>query len=163
MKHLCIIFILSLLSCGGNASSGEVLPEEVASEIDFDWLLGNWIRVNEEGEKMTYESWEKINASSYHGVGYTLLRSDTVWQEEMRLIKTGEDWNFEAISKGEPAPTVFKLTDISKEAFTSENPEHDFPTQIKYFKIGESLKAVIYGEGMEIPFDFERINDGGNQ
>ena len=158
MKYIPIIFIITLLSCGGSTPSGDISMEEVHFETEFDWLLGNWIRVNEEGEKMTHESWEKINTASYRGVGYTLLRSDTVWQEEMRLVKSDEGWNFEAISKGEPAPTVFKLTDISKEAFTSQNPEHDFPTQIKYFKSGESLKAIISGEGMEIPFDFERIS-----
>jgi len=157
MKHLYIIFILTLLSCAGEDSSGGVYTEETVAETHFDWLLGNWKRVNDEGEKVTYETWWKSDTSSYHGFGYTLLKSDTVWQEKIYLVKTSEGWNFEVITEGEPAPTVFKLTDISGEAFTSQNPEHDFPTQIKYSKNGESLKAIISGEGMEIPFDFERI------
>lgn len=159
MKHFYIIFILSLLSCKGNNNSRDIQLEESVLETNFDWLLGNWKRVNDEEGKVTYESWEKKDNSHYSGMGYTLLNTDTVWQEEMRLVKTVDGWDFEAISKGETAPTIFRLTEISRDAFTSQNPEHDFPTQIKYFKSGEALKAIISGDGMEIPFDFERMID----
>lgn len=157
MKYICILFILSLLSCERKDISRDIAIEGSNSKLDFDWLLGNWKRVNDDGENLTFESWVKNDNSTYTGVGFTLLQADTVWQEQMRLINSDEGWIFEAISKGEAAPTLFPLTEISPDSFTSQNPEHDFPTQIKYFKSGEDLKAVISGEGMEIYFDFVKI------
>jgi len=100
MRNLFIILILALLSCDGNKPLADLAIEEDVLETNFDWLLGDWKRVNDEGEKMTFESWEKTDHSTYSGIGYTLLFADTVWQEEMRLVKTDEGWNFEVFLKG---------------------------------------------------------------
>jgi len=159
MKNLCIVFLFTLLSCGGKDTSEGKSLERGISDTGFDWLLGNWERVNDAGEELTYEFWEKVDNATYMGVGFTLLHADTIWQEQMLLVNTEDGWIFEAISKGEDTPTLFRLTQISPDSFTSENPEHDFPTKIKYVRSGAALKAVISGEGMEIPFDFERISE----
>ncbi|WP_164675178.1 DUF6265 family protein [Anditalea andensis] len=156
MKQLYIIFILSVLSCGGKGNDGNLAVAVAVAETDFDWLLGSWERMNDEGENFTYETWLKIDSSTYHGVGHTLLNADTVWQEEMRLVNIAGRWNLEVFSKGDTAATVFSLTDITPEAFTSQNAENDFPKQIKYYRNEEYLKAIVSGEGMEISFDFKR-------
>jgi len=148
-----------MFSCRSESSLNEAYTEKDTPDLDFDWLLGDWIRTNEDRDKDTYESWERVDAFAYHGFGFTLSKSDTVWQENIMLLKTEEGWTFEVTGKGDSAPTIFKLTDRSKDSFVSQNPEHDFPTQIKYFKSGEALKAIISGDGIEIPFDFERMID----
>jgi hypothetical protein len=159
VKKMSIILLLALISCGEGSSSTVMSRAAEESEIDFDWLIGNWVRTNEEAGKETFESWEKENSSVYHGFGFTLIKTDTIWQEEIKLIKTGEKWNFEVTGKGESDPTVFRLTELSQNSFTSQNPEHDYPTEIRYYKSGETLKAIISGDGMEIPFEFERISN----
>lgn len=156
MKKLYIIFFFALFSCRSESSSKPTYNEKDTPDLDFDWLLGDWIRTNEDGDKDTFESWAKVNASVYQGFGFTLIKTDTVWQEEMRLIKIGEGWSLEVTGKGESDPTVFQLTELSQNSFTSQNPEHDFPTEIRYFKSGEFLKAIVSGNELEIPFEFER-------
>ena len=39
---------------------------------NFDWLLGNWKRTNEEKGKETFENWKKTNDTEYKGIGFTL-------------------------------------------------------------------------------------------
>jgi len=78
MKRLYTIFILILLSCAGKDSSEDIYTEGAVAETQFDWLFGNWKRVNDEGEKVTYETWRKSDTTAYHGFGYTLIKSDTV-------------------------------------------------------------------------------------
>lgn len=55
-------------------------------------------------------------------------------------------------------PTVFELTEIEQETFTCENEENEFPKKIKYSKSGKKLMAIISGEDMKIPFEFEPIS-----
>lgn len=66
-------------------------------------------------------------------------------------------WNFEVTGEGENEPTVFRVTGIEKEAFSSENPENEFPQVIAYSKTADGMEAVISGNEMEIPFLFERV------
>ncbi|MEM8566439.1 MAG: alpha/beta fold hydrolase, partial [Bacteroidota bacterium] len=47
----------------------------------FDWLLGNWERINDKKDLKTYENWVKIGADEYRGLSFTLEQSDTVWKE----------------------------------------------------------------------------------
>ena len=54
---------------------------------NFDWLLGNWKRTNEEKGKETFENWKKTNDTEYNGIGFTLQNSDTLSQEQMKLIQ----------------------------------------------------------------------------
>lgn len=39
------------------------------STENFDWLLGNWKRTNEEKGKETFENWKKTNNNEYKGNG----------------------------------------------------------------------------------------------
>ncbi|MGI0108051.1 hypothetical protein [Salinimicrobium sp. WS361] len=75
----------------------------------------------------------------------------------MKLVELNNTWNLEITGKGELKPTIFKVTNIEKEQFTSENPNNEFPKLIKYAFEDEILKARISGGEMEIPFEFKRI------
>jgi hypothetical protein len=61
LNKLCILFIGSLFfSCQTATPIEETqLPQEVVKVIeerlDFDWLLGNWERLNEEDGKQTFD------------------------------------------------------------------------------------------------------------
>ncbi len=131
---------------------------KLTAEENFDWLEGNWQRTNEREGKKTFENWKKISDTEYSGEGFTLMHTDTVFQENIKLLKTDENWTFEVRMKENDTPTVFKLTALKIGTFTCENPENEFPKKIKYEKKGIKLEAVISGGGTEIPFIFERIS-----
>lgn len=139
-----------------NNKETKLQVEEEISSGNFDWLLGNWKRNNEEGGKETFEVWIKIDSSEYHGIGYTLQNNDTVSQEAIRLVKTNGNWDLEVQSPNEPIPIVFNMTSYSDQEFICENKALDFPKMIKYWKNGSKINASVSGDEMEISFEFER-------
>ncbi len=154
-KILIIAIIILIISC--QEKHKNLIENSKTSTENFDWLLGNWQRNNEKEGKQTFENWKKKNNSEYLGLGFTLQNNDTIWSENIKLIKSNENWDFEVRGKGESKPTIFKLTKIEKEKFTCENEMNEFPKKIVYFKNGDKIKAIIYGGDMEIPFEFERL------
>jgi len=124
---------------------------------NFDWLLGKWKRNNEEQGKETFENWEKISNSEYSGIGFTIQNGDTVKQEKIKLIKSNKKWILIVKVPEETESLTFKITDLNKKSFTCKNDSLDFPKMIKYWKDGVKIKALVSGDDLEIPFEFEKI------
>ncbi|MEH6705517.1 DUF6265 family protein [Galbibacter orientalis] len=143
------IFILCILvisfSCREQASP------------NFDWLLGNWERVNEEEGKVTYEFWKKITDKEYKGLSFTLKSNDTIFKENMQLLKIDGKWNLHVLAPKEPHPTVFKVTTMEGNSFIAENKEIEFPTKIAYKQMDTSLNAAVSNKEMKISFEFKKI------
>ena len=154
--NLLLTISVLLFSCNPNVNSKQ--EKDSIKPASFDWILGKWKRVNEESGKNTFENWTKINELEYKGFGFTMQDSDTIWQENLALVNTNENWSLEVISPNQTTPTVFVVTRFKNSEFVCENPEHDFPTMIKYWKEGPNLKAAVSGGEMEILFEFEGNN-----
>ena len=154
MKKIVIIvslFVFSV-SCNNKSDSGQAETEQ-----NFDWLSGKWIRTNDQEDRLTFENWEKKSTTEYIGFSYTIQNNDTVWQENVKLLKTDANWSFEVTGKGETQPTKFRLTTIEEGKFTCENQANEFPKKIEYLKKEDKLQAKISGNDMEIIFDFEKL------
>ena len=163
MKRYLRIIILIIMptlffsSCIENNNKGtKIKVEEKISNENFDWLLGKWERTNDEEGKQTFENWGKVNDLEYKGFGWTVQNSDTIFQEKIKLAKSKDSWILGVISPEETDYTNFKVIQISKESFTCENPEIDFPSKIKYWKDGKEIKALVSGKDMEITFEFKK-------
>lgn len=122
----------------------------------FDWLLGDWTRTNDKEGEQTFEHWEKKNDSTYLFHGYTLANKDTVWQEWAEISPIGLDWYLKVQAVDDTAATNFLLTEMSDTSFVCQNPENEFPTEIKYQKSGDELYAEISAGETAIPFIFVR-------
>jgi hypothetical protein len=160
MKKLLILLIGVLsISCNQSkkASSNTKTAEVSEKSIDFDWLLGEWKRLNEEEGKKTFENWEKISDAEYLGIGFTMQRGDTIKQEKIRLINTSGKWNLTVTVPEEKESITFKMTNHSGNEFTCENNEIDFPNKIRYWKDGNKIKASVSNAEMVIPFEFEKL------
>jgi len=145
--YLLLLIVIIFTACNSDEN-----PETL------DWLVGDWKRTNEQADKETFESWEKVNENLYTAIGYTLNKNqDTIWKEKIRLIKTQNEWDFEVTGSKDIEPTVFKLTSIDTAMFICENKENEFPKKIEYKRGGNEIKAVISGDGKQIPFDFEKF------
>ncbi|MFT5997750.1 MAG: hypothetical protein ACI81P_000195 [Neolewinella sp.] len=153
MLKRSIPFFFLLCACGG-PSDPPGAESALAPAPDFNWMIGRWQRGNDNPGRTTFEQWEQASETLYLGLSYTMVGTDTVWQEKMRLVATETGWTLEVNGEGETIP--FPLTSIKQGSFTSENPEHDFPKMITYALRGDSLAAVISGEGTEVPFTFGR-------
>jgi len=101
--------------------------------------------------------WKKKNNSEYYGIGFTLQNNDTIKQEKIKLTKLNNNWILEVKVPEETESITFNLTSIGNKEFICENKEIDFPKKIQYWKNGAKINALVSGDEMEIPFEFERI------
>jgi len=145
MKNLIGLLIILLgLSCSQKNTTH-----------NFDWLIGSWIRTNDKEGNITYEHWTKSSSIEYKGLGYTLQNSDTIFKEQLRLIKIDKNWSFEVTGVNEN-PTLFQLTNQTENRFESENKFNEFPKNIAYSVHDNVLLAKISDGDTEISFTFEK-------
>jgi len=163
IKTILLIIITALLFCSctekNKKGTKEIKIEEKTENKNFDWLLGNWKRLNEEKGKETFEIWNKESNSEYSGIGFTIQNADTIKQEIMELIKLEKNWILKVQPQDESAPITFTMTSSSEQEFICENKELDFPKLIKYWKNGNKINALIAGDDMKISFEFEKLNN----
>ncbi|MCK5692611.1 MAG: hypothetical protein KAI08_07165 [Bacteroidales bacterium] len=157
MKTLVII-VLALISISSCQHSRRDHPHEgdTVSSDNFDWLIGSWMRSNDKEGNITYEYWSKNSSTEYIGLGCTLHNSDTIFKENLRLIKTGEKWNLEVTGVNEN-PTLFLILSHSKSSFECENRNNEFPKNIEYTLRDNILLAKISDGDTEIRFSFDRM------
>lgn len=125
---------------------------------NFEWLLGDWQRLNNQAGKMTTESWA-LSGLGYHGLGVTVEGQDTVFFENMALTHIEAEM-FLVVSTPEHEIAVhFKITAQSHESFTAENPDNDFPKKIIYRKTDQGLLATVSSGDKKIDFVFERAEN----
>lgn len=154
MKKLILFSILSIcFSC----KKAETLNNLQSGKAEFDWLVGKWIRKNDKDSKQTFENWTKKNNAKYLGLSYTLLHNDTVWKEDVVLQKVNDKWQFAVTGKGDRQPTVFKLSKLNDSLFVFENKGNEFPKVIQYKNEGGKFSAIVSGDDMTIPFEFEKL------
>lgn len=152
LVSLCITI---MLACQNKEQNKEAIVETKAGE--FDWLLGNWKRVNDTDGKETFENWEVKDDGSYQGKSFTMFASDTVWQEDMHLLKIQDTWQMEVKAPEDLSPTVFGMINHLSDQFTCENPELDFPKTIYYKSVQDSLYATVSNKEMQLIFTFEKL------
>ncbi|MEP2935359.1 MAG: DUF6265 family protein [Gilvibacter sp.] len=157
MKYLILFCTIVLVSCKESKEATPNVVEIQQPELaNFDWLLGDWQRTNDDQGKQTYEQWAKISDTQYSGLGFTMQANDTVFIEHIQLILKNDVWTFEVTGKDQKTPTVFELITIKDKSFSCKNDENEFPNVIEYTRENNELHAVISGSDMMIPFDFIR-------
>jgi hypothetical protein len=157
-KILILILGISLISCNQETKNQEKEPAATIEKTEnFDWLLGDWKRLNETEGKETYEKWERINENEYVGIGFTMQYGDTIQQEKMNLLRLDQKWNLSVKMPDATEATTFIGTSHNTDEFTCENNKIDFPNKIKYWRNGEKLNASVSNSEMEITFEFEKI------
>jgi len=162
MKRALILSFATLaLACNQKDKSHSVLKttKEAEAEVHsgFDWLNGNWKRLNEEAGKETFENWHKVNATAYSGIGYTIFKNDTVSLEQMSLIESDGKWSLLVKTPGEKEAVEFEMIEHGNNRFVCKNDLIDFPKRIEYRMEGDKLKAKVSNEKVDIPFEFEKI------
>ena len=152
MKHLSLLALICIFACSEKNTTTKV--EAPKPTQNFDWLIGDWKRSDDEAGKQTYEHWQKSNDKLYQGKSYTMSAKDTVWSENVRLLKRDTTWFYAVTGRGDSFTTDFQLTSITDHSFVCENGANEFPKMIEYALVGDSIKSKISGGGPEIEFSF---------
>lgn len=150
-KKLILITSLLLLVQVGNAQESNKQKFK-----KLEWLMGKWIRTNTEVGQSGYETWAKVSDLKLRGKGVTFKGKEVIFVENLEFIVKGADIFYTVVVTGEKKPVYFKMTELSNDGFTCENPEHDFPKKITYTRNGNNIKAVISGNGQSVDYIFKR-------
>lgn len=125
-------FILTILSL---FMSSALAQDQKSPELD--WFAGCWQTAGGD----TREVWSSSEDRYHFGYSVVFDQGQAVFFEQMR-IDPGPNPVFNAYPRGQ-GPSAFPATEISESAITFANAEHDFPQQIRYESVGETLEAVI--------------------
>ena len=125
----------------------------LASGGDFDWLAGCW--VSEDGSSQ--EVWVIDGEQSLAGFSVA-ISGNKVGFYELMSIKQDENgsWFFTAYPSGQ-ASASFKAVQLDKNSVVFENPDHDYPQEIRYERKGDRLSAsVSLLDGVK-PISFDKV------
>lgn len=133
-KSILFFVCILLFSCGSKK----------ACISDFSWLQGKWIGSSDGMD--SFEQWESIVGNSMNGIGGAISGKDTVFSEKIKIEQRGEDIFYVPTVKENAGPVDFKFTGLKNDSMVFENPFHDFPQRIVYFKLPDNkLYACIDG------------------
>lgn len=147
MKKMLILFSLLFLI----SSCTHHLKQDTSQ---FQFLLGDWKRVNDQEGHSTFESWKIDEAGNYKGFAFTLQDQDTVFREYMQLQWI--DSAFYLVVEGvNEKPTHFYINEKSDGYLSCINEKNDFPKKISYRLQQEELVAIISDDNNEVIFTFQ--------
>lgn len=155
-----LMLVLLLLAC--KQPQNEICEEDFSSEFVLDKLVGTW--KNEDG--IHFERWKKTDSAHYISDVYKLNGTDTIYLEFAKIYFSNENWNFENWVKGQNnnKNVVFTSEKWDESQISFKNPAHDFPTEIRYLVVSDSiLRATIFGKNElgnqdSIQFNYRRLN-----
>lgn len=148
-QSLALLFIVIGFSCQAQVYSTK-------STSQLEWLVGKWKRTNSKPGRTSIETWKK-DGDRLIGSAYHLNGNDTTYIEKLKIVVKDQELYYVADVPENKSEVYFKITQVSPNGFVCENPQHDFPKKISYQLNGNSIRAVISGDGKEIPYLFERF------
>jgi len=104
------------------------------------WMSGSW---EQAGTQRVMETWTAPSNGMMVGASLTTGAGRRSF-EFMRIVDTPEGMSYMASPGGRPA-VEFKLRETGDNRVVFENPGHDYPQRILYWKDGDLLAARIEG------------------
>ena len=111
---------------------------------DLAWMAGSWAGTTTSGMEME-EHWTAPTGDSMIGLHRDVARGRTVSFEFLRIERRGDAVVYLSMPNGRSPATPFPLKELNGTRVVFENPTHDFPQRIIYWKDGGDLRARIEG------------------
>ncbi len=119
-------------------------------------LTGVWIQQFDSSVHRV-ESWMALNDSSYLGFGVLVESDDTIFREDLKILRVGKKWYYVADVDENPEPVFFRLDSIRRSGFVAKNPIHDFPNRIHYTLNKKQLHVEVSGSTSDVLiFEFKK-------
>jgi len=107
------------------------------------WIAGSWSGTSR-GVEME-EHWTRPGGNTMIGMHRDVGKGRTVGFEFLRIEQQGDAIVYLSMPGGRSPATTFPLKEVSGTRVVFENPTHDFPQRIIYWKDGADLLARIEG------------------
>jgi hypothetical protein len=111
---------------------------------DLGWMAGSWAGTSSRGVEME-EHWTAPKGNSMLGIHRDVGSGKTRLFEFLRIEQQGEQIVYLSMPNGRSPATPFPLKELTGTRVVFENPAHDFPQRIIYWKDGNDLRARIEG------------------
>ena len=109
----------------------------------LSFLTGCWSMST--GPMVIEEEWGRPSGDGMLGFSRTLQNGKTAFSEFMRIEKQGASLIYTPRIGTKQAPVSFTMTKLTDTEVIFENPAHDFPQRIIYWRDGERLCARVEG------------------
>ena len=110
---------------------------------DLAWMAGSW---NGESSGIQMEEhWTAPKGNSMVGLHRDVGKGRTMLFEFLRIEQRGDVIVYLSMPNGRSPATAFPLKEVTGTRVVFENPTHDFPQRIIYWKDGADLRARIEG------------------
>lgn len=136
MKLLMAITVTGVLLGGADRPAAPTLDS-------LSWMAGSWSGTTR-GIDME-EHWTAAKGNSMIGVHRDVGKGRTLSFEFLRIEQQGNQIVYLSMPNGRSPATPFPLKEVSGMRVVFENPTHDFPQRIIYWKDGTDLRARIEG------------------
>ena len=136
MKMLMLFAVVATLL-------GRAAEPAKATLNDLAWMAGSWSG-SARGIEME-EHWTAPKGDSMIGIHRDVGKGKTMSFEFLRIEQQGDQIVYLSMPNGRSPATPFPLKDASANRVVFENPKHDFPQRIIYWKDGNDLRARIEG------------------
>ena len=123
------------------------------------WMVGSWSM--EHGGTVVEEHWTPARGNTMLAVARTTRGPRTVFFEFLRIEQSGDTITYYGAPKGRYPATPFKMVEISADKVVFENPQHDFPVRITYWREGaDGMGAKVEGKDGARPesWVFKRVS-----
>ena len=114
-----------------------------AAIADLSWMAGSW--TGESRGIQMEEHWTAPKGNSMVGIHRDTGKGRTLLFEFLRIEQQGDQIVYLSMPNGRSPATPFPLKEVSSTRVVFENPAHDFPQRIIYWKDGNDLRARIEG------------------
>jgi hypothetical protein len=138
----CVAPAAPVVSVATDAAQASASAASSSSLGPLAWLAGSWIE--NRGLGVIEEQWMAPAAGTMFGVGRTIESNRVTSFEFLRIEDSPKGPIYWALPRGERL-TPFPLLSMEKERVVFENPEHDYPHRISYWRQGDKLRARIEG------------------
>jgi Domain of unknown function (DUF6265) len=120
-------------------------PRPSAAVADVAWMAGTWTSAS--GKETVEEHWTSPAGGAMLAVSRTIAGGKLAEFEFLRIVERDGGLVYVAQPNGRP-PTEFAMTRVDDHSVTFEDPQHDFPTTIRYEKRADgTIVASIAGAG----------------
>ena len=142
MRSLPALLLLPALSLAGEPG-----------EHPLDWLTGCWVTPDGSAQ----EVWVADSDGGLNGFSVSIADNKVSFYETL-TIRPGVDGAlvYTAHPSGQ-ATTSFTATEMTENSVLFVNPDHDYPQQIRYTRVAESLQATISLLDGSRPVSFEKV------
>lgn len=119
-----------------------IAPVHASDAMEFpEWMAGRWERVS--GDSWAEEVWTKARGDIMFGVAHSGNSYSTTFWEQMRIERGDANALILWIVSADQKPVPFEANLSTENRMIFENPQHDYPQRIEYWREKGMLKAEI--------------------